>query len=307
MLRINLLPPYIYDREKKIPFIIGSLALIPLTLVLMLMWGAKAQSELDEAKKRQSDAQEQKTQYDKFVSDINAEHATVAATKQKEDFVANSIKYNDSWPEVYTAMRDVTSPKVLLKSMYVSDDRKSINFTGWCPVEEDLVRWWMYLRAQSAMFTDVHFRLPDHPWPPKAEASAGGAGGGMMMGGSGGSAMSSGGMMTSGGGSLGPPPGGAMAPGISGMMMGGSGGMMGPGGGSFGGGGSSDAVGEEEIEGRKGIKFTASATLKNPLAGGIATPVWGTAGAASAGGSGVGGMMPMGSGGMASGNPNGPK
>ena len=193
MLRINLLPPYIYDKQKKIPFIVGSLALIPITLGLMLWWGAIAQKALDDANARSSAASAQKTQFDDFVAKIAKEQALVAATKQKEDFVANSIKYNQSWPKVYTAMRDVTSPKMLLKSMYVSDDRKSINFTGFCPVEEDLVRWWMYLRSQSAIFTSVHFNLPGHPWPPKADAATAGAGGvGMAMAGAGGSSGGSG-------------------------------------------------------------------------------------------------------------------
>ncbi len=294
MLRINLLPPYIYDKQKKIPFIVGSLLLIPITLALMLWWGANAQKKLDEANERSTQAQAKKTEYDDFVAKKAKEEALVAATKQKEDFVANSIKYNESWPRVYTAMRDVTSPKVLLKSLYVSDDRKSINFTGFCAYEEDLVRWWMYLRSQSALFTSVHFKLPDHPWPPKAStAAAGGGGGSMAMAGPGGGA----------GGSSGPAMGlanggGGMPTGMGGSAGGGGMSAAGPGGGSFGGGGgATDAVGDTTIEGRKGINFTAFATLKDPLAGGIPTPVWAGGGAAPAEG-GAGGGMPMGSGGM---------
>ena len=44
MLRINLLPPYIYDKQKKIPFIVGSLMLIPITYDLAR--GARANSVL---------------------------------------------------------------------------------------------------------------------------------------------------------------------------------------------------------------------------------------------------------------------
>lgn len=296
MLRINLLPPYIYDKQKKLPFIIGSLLLIPITLVLMLLWGQSAQAALDKANERKTAAQAEQTKYNQFEAEIKKEKDTVAATKQKEDFVANSIKYNDSWPKIYTAMRDVTSPKILLKSMYVSDDRKSINFTGFCAYEEDLVRWWMYLRSHP-MFTDVHFRLPDHPWPPKAEGTASNGGGGgaagmpMGMSGPGGSSGPSG---AAGAGNDFP---GVRSGTMSGMPMG-MGGSAGPGGGgSFGGpggGGNADAVGDTVIEGRKGINFTAFAVLKDPLAGGIATPSWGAGGAGAQGG-GAGGMMPSGS------------
>jgi uncharacterized membrane protein YgcG len=293
MLRINLLPPYIYDRQKKVKWVVASLAIPAVTLVLLLWMLAQAQAAYTTANNRKTEAQTQKDQYDKLDQQIKKEHELVAATKAKQDFVASAIKYNESWPQVYTEMRDVTSPRVLLKSMYVSDDHKSINFTGFCANEEDLVRWWMYLRGQSALYTEVHFQLPDHPWPPKAEAGAGAGPGGMtapgMSGGSGGMPPMAGmGAMA-----MGPPSSaGGMGPGRPMGMgaMGGSGGMPG----SFGGGGSSDTVGPTEIEGRKGINFSAYAVLKQPLAGGIPTPAWGGGGAAAAPGGG-GPMMGPGS------------
>jgi hypothetical protein len=296
MLRINLLPPYIYDKQKKLPFIVGSLALIPLTLGLLFLMYQQASAALDDANKRKTEAQTQSDLYNKNVQDIKKEEDAVAATKAKQTFIASAIKYNEAWPEVYTSMRDVTSPKVLLKTMYVGDDHKTINFTGFCANEEDLVRWWMFLRSQTNMYTDVHFRLPEHPWPPKEENAAGGAGGrqaGMPgMGGSSGMAGSA----------------GATGAAMVGPGMGASPGMGGSSGaGSFGGGGgSSDAVGPEEIEGKKGIKFSAFATLKQPLANGIPTPAWATAGgggggAASGGGVGMGGSGGMGMGGSGGG------
>ena len=273
MLRINLLPPYIYDKQKKLKWIVGSIALIPITLGIMLWYSALAQAEVAKATARKSEAQTQQDQYNKHQQDIKKEEDAVAATKKKEDFIASAIKYNASWPRVYTAMRDLTSPKVLLKTMYVSDDHKSLNFTGFCANEEDLVRWWMFLRSQSSLYQPVHFQLPSHGYKPDAPAasSAGRAGG-----------------------SSGAPPLAAMGGSMS-MSAGGSGGRGG--GGSFGGGGgNSSAVGDEEIEGRKGISFTAFAVLKEPLAGGIPTPTWGGGGGSSSGSS-SGGMSPMGSGG----------
>ena len=253
--------------------------------------GQAAQKALDDQNSRKTEAQTQQDQYNKYVQDIKHEQETVAATKAKQTFVSNALTYNAAWPRTYSAMRDLTSPKVLLKSMYVSDDRTSINFTGFCQAEEDLVRWWMFLRSKTDLYSDVHFRLPEHPYPPKAEATTGGGGAGSM-----GAMGGSPGML-----------GGAGAPGMAGMGgsagMAGSGGMGGsPGMGSFGGGGgSSNVVGDEEIEGRKGIGFSATATLKKPLAGGIPTPTWATAGGSSAGGG--GGFGPMGGGMSGSGGP----
>ena len=296
MLRINLLPPYIYDKQKKYPWIVGSLALIPLTVGLLVWRYQVVQADLDIQNKRKEEAQTQQTQYNKLVQDIKAEDDAVAVTRSKQQFVSNAIKYNEAWPQVYAAMRDVTSPKVLLKSMYVSDDRKSINFTGFCQYEEDLVRWWMYLRQQTNMYTDVHFRLPEHPYPPKADNNGGGGGtGGLNMGGMSGGPMAGSPGMGGASPMAGNPNMGAPMAGSPGMGgMGGLAGVGSPGmgGGSFGGGGgNSDAVGDDYIEGRKGIKFTAFATLKQPLANGIPTPTWATGG----GGSAPSGGAPMGS------------
>jgi len=303
MLRINLLPPYIYDKQKKLPFIVGSLLLIPITLALLFFMFTAANAALEAANKRKSDALTQQEQYNKYVQDGKKEDDAVAATKAKQTFIASAIKYNEAWPEVYTSMRDVTSPKVLLKTMYIGDDHKTINFTGFCENEEDLVRWWMFLREQKNMYTDVHFRLPEHPWPPKAENTGGGGGGAAMSMMGGGMPGMSGGMPGMGGSGGAPTALGNRR----GAMMGGS---AGPG--TFGGsgGGNSDAIGPEEIEGRKGIKFSAFATLKQALANGIPTPTWATGGAAAGGGgptsmpSGMGGMM-GGSGGMMGGSGGG--
>src|SRR5689334_11448567 len=135
MLRINLLPPYIYDKQKKIKWIVGSLALIPITLVLMLMWAQAAQAELDKENARKSEATTQQNQYNQYVQNIKKEQDAVAATKAKQTFVSNALLYNAAWPATYSKMRDLTSPRVLLKSLYVSDDRTALNFTGWCQKE----------------------------------------------------------------------------------------------------------------------------------------------------------------------------
>lgn len=274
MLRINLLPPYIYDKQKKIKWIVGSAAMFAATLVGLLWYNQKLTDQLTEVKKQQEDAQTQQNAYNRYVDDIKKEQQAVATTKSKQEFVANAAKYNDAWPNTYSRMRDLTSPRILLKSMNIGADRKSLTFTGFSQYEEDLVRWWMFLRAQSD-FTAVQLQLPRHPWPPKDTNQGGGAGG---FGSSPGSFGPRGG---GGGGSFGgsTPAGFGPAIGGGGSFGGGRRGAAGFGGG----GGNNDTVGEEEIEGRKGIKFIATAQLKDALAGGIATPTWGSATAAAGG------------------------
>lgn len=298
MLRINLLPPYIYDKQKKVKWIVASAGIFAATLGVLLWWYSQEQAALKVANDRNEAANTQKSAYDQKVAAIKAEQDKVAATKAKQTFVSNAIKYNDAWPATYTQMRDITTPKVLLKNMNIADDHMTINLSGFCVYEEDLVRWWMFLRS-TQLFSTVHFNLPEHPWPPKASTAN-----------TGGSPGSPGGFGSSGGASFGPSSGGGSSyPGGGGGSFGGSPGSFAGSSGSFGGGGGgADSVGEEEIEGRKGIKFTATATLKTPLAGGIGLPVWppgGGATPAGSGGPGGGGGFPSSGGPSSSGAPGG--
>src|SRR5579862_7574869 len=98
MLKINLLPPYIYDKHKKVPWIIGSLAIIPLAALGMWLWFTKVQNDLAAATIEKDDATKQQNLYNQAKTAIDTEHANVANTNKKEVFVANSIKYNNAWP-----------------------------------------------------------------------------------------------------------------------------------------------------------------------------------------------------------------
>ena len=281
MLRINLLPPYIYEGKKKMVWLWGAVGIAAASLVGLLLWNGAVQSQLAAANARKTTAEDWKAKYDATETAITAEHTAVAKTKEKMTFVDNSKIYNDSWHETYNQMRDVTDPKVLLESMNVGPDRKTVAMSGFCQYETDLVRWWMNLR-NTALFNSVHITLPTHGFDPNEPlATTGGNAGGAGFGGSGAGPGSFGSSAprSSGGGGGGKNLAGAFA-------------QAGGGGGGFGGGGGSSASGAttEEIEGRTGIKFDATAVLKNALAKGNATPVWPAGGGAStaAGGFGAG-------------------
>ena len=295
MLRINLLPPYIYEGKKKQVWLAAAIGIAAASLVGLLLWNTAVQRQLTAAKERKDVATEFQKNYNQLETKINEEHKAVAKTKSKMTFVDNSLVYNDAWHQTYNQMRDVTDPKVLLQTMNIGTDRKTVAMAGFCQLEPDLVRWWMYLRS-TKLFNSVHISLPTHEFIPNEPnatnaASTGGAG----FGGSGGPPGSFGG---GGGGAPGSAGGGAR-----------KGGAFGAGGGGFGGGGGNAAgASTEEIEGRTGIKFDAIAVLKEALAKGIATPAWaegggaatatpsGFGGSGSFGGSGGGGSFGGGSG-----------
>lgn len=263
---INLLPPYIYDKQKK-----GQMAAVWGVLVLgvaggFIYWLGLINADLDKAKSELTTAQGYQTQYNNLKQQIGAENNKISQIREKQEFIANAQKYNDSWRDVYITMRDVTSPDVILRRIVVDPgSRRALSFAGAARTEMDIVKWWMALRNDTARFESVRFELPPHGYNPAGGGQAGGGSfgtAGMGRGGGrlGGPGPGGGGMPGSfGPGAGGPPggfsggPGGAGAPGGGGRafsggpggagtpMMAGVGGTGGPG--SFGSGGGSPFAG----------------------------------------------------------------
>jgi hypothetical protein len=309
MLRINLLPPYIYDKQKKVQLGAVWALGVGLLIVGFLLWFGSVNSALADATKKQEDANNAKNQYDSLQSQIDKEKKDRADTEAKQTFVANAKKYNDAWPNLFDQVRDVTERNILLRRLSVDPDtRKILNIAGFAVHEIDIVKWWMQLRNNRMMFDAVFFNLPKHPFVPTGGDGAANGMGGIGFPGAGGYPGMPGGMPGSGGIS-GMPSSGGGSRGFGGMpMMGG--GMGAPGEGFGGGGGGTEAaVGPGFVEEKPGINFTAIAVLKVALAGGIQTPAWPPGGAQAGGASGgfpssggfsgmPGGMMPGSGGGM---------
>ncbi|HZT43739.1 MAG TPA: hypothetical protein VFA07_16350, partial [Chthonomonadaceae bacterium] len=162
MLRINLLPPYIFDKQKKVQLAVAWLVVIGIVVFLFVTWSsslagqlAAAQKDKDDATALQNTTNSTQTQID----DLNKKNAEITA---KEGFIANAKTYNDAWPDLYEQMRDLTSDRVLLEQMSLDQSHKVVNFTGFAPSEMDIVRWWMQLRNNTAYVSHVTFTLPAH-------------------------------------------------------------------------------------------------------------------------------------------------
>jgi Tfp pilus assembly protein PilN len=286
MLRINLLPPYIYDEKKKKMiaawWVLGVLACC---VAYGLAW-SKVNGELKEAQDAKTTAENFKSQYDSLENQIATAKQQGQAINDRQTFIANAQKYNDGWPKTYREVRDLTSPQVILREVSLSGTPiNTVNMLAYAPSETDAIRWLMYLRTRTDKVDRVQFQLPPHGYLTDNQTAGGG---GARMGG-----MSMPGMM-----------GGGMS--MPGMMGGGMrAGGIGPMGASGGGGGNNQQVGPTDIEGRPGLSFVATAVLKEPVAGGIALPAWpaGFGGAVGGGGARIPGMPggmsggPMGGGG----------
>lgn len=303
---INLLPPYIFDKQKKFAMVGLWAAVVAVIVLGSVFFMLNLNQKLDAAKAERDKAQQFSDQWNKLDGDIKGVQASVKTIKDQMDFVSSAKTYNDAWPAAYETLREYSSSEILLMSASIDPvTRKIMTVGGFAQNDRKIVKWWQQL-VNHAEYESVNIGLPSYGYTPGGgTASNGGFGGmggfgrrgGMGMGMPGGMSMMPPGMS---GGMPGMPSGGPSAMGISrtsapgmsggpGMGMGGPAGMMG-GRGGFGGGnaagGGSGA--ETEIEGRRGILFTATLILKEPLAGGIPTPSW-PPGAAAATGGGFGG------------------
>jgi hypothetical protein len=301
MLPINLLPNYIFDKNKKRNALIAYGVAIAAVAALFIVWSQGVQAKLNEQKDRLATANERKTKYDATDKQIKDVQGKIALTKTKQTFIANAQTWNDAWATEYDTIRNLTSQYVLLKSMSILPDRKTVSLTGFAANELLIAKWWIALKNHKEIFENVTIQLPTHPYVPQGAGNNANGGMGAFAGmggmpGSGGMGGGAGRPMMSGMAGMG---GVSGMPGSGGMGM--KGGMPGFGGGT--GGANSAAVGPAMIEDRPGINFVVTATLKTPLAGAVpGVPVWPANGAAPTGGMGGPGFpgasgMP-GSGGM---------
>lgn len=117
MLRINLLPPYIYDKQKKVKVLIfWAVALVAVIGVFLFMMSGLNQ-QLAAATSDKETAEGLKSQYAQADTQINAEKQNRASIELRQTFIKNAQDYNRSWPAFFETMKDVTSPNIYLKTL----------------------------------------------------------------------------------------------------------------------------------------------------------------------------------------------
>ncbi len=309
MLRINLLPPYIYDKKKKVQVAalwFGVVAAVAASMVFL--WIARS-AQLSAANDELTEATKQQTEYNRLEKSITDVKGKIKSTEDKQTFVANAQTWNSAWPSAFEMIRDVRVEDILYKSInFDSAERKTCTIAGFAQDEVRIARWWMLLRNDKDKFDSVFMTIPTKGYDPGGGTATGGMGGMGGMGGGptgfpgfGGSGRPGGGM---GAGGMKPMPGAAQmggmgggssrpAPGMVGMASMGMGGAAGMSRGGFGGGVGGAAAGNSgpgEVEGRRGLNFTATAVLKRPIAGDLTVPIWPLGGGTGTAAGGMGGM-----------------
>jgi hypothetical protein len=286
MLRINLLPPYVFDRQQKITLLAIWGAVWLAVVLVFANWFSGIRGQVDVARTDRDKAQERADNWKKSDEAISAIDSEVADTRTKRAFIEDAKKWNNAWPAIYTKARNWTDPDVVLENLTLQDPT-TIQISGYAPKVAVAMRWWREL-LENQDFDHINFNLPPRDPSGVAGAPAANPGqgrfGGFGAGRRGGMTGGFGGGRMGGLGALGGMRGGGFGGGRRGGMMGGFGGR-GLGGANRG------SVGITNRFGKPGIEFTATITLKSPALSG-APPSWpGGGGGGLFGGKGGGGLF----------------
>ena len=277
MLRINLLPDYINDKNKvrNLSFIWGGVVLAVVAGLLFVNSQAVAARDAAVADQQAKEALKKDT--DDFKSKTAAEKTKRQEIEAKQSFVKAANTYNNGWADTFELVRDITPTdnSVILKSLYLDKaERKTVSISAFGTSEKAVVEWYKKLRDRTNVVDHVNVAINPRSYAPEAPAAAAtGAGMGPMGGPAGGN--SGGGMATA-----------TMSKQAAMSSMMANGGMpgAGSGAGAGAGAGAADAVGKAELRGKPGYNFTATITLHTPLAGGLTLPAYTGAGATAGGG-----------------------
>lgn len=132
MLRINLLPPYIYEGKKRrnvvILWVVALLAVIGGFIWWKTQLDAQA-ADFEKKKAEQEPLKAQKEENDQKTSAINAENAEL---KGKTDFITNSINHiNTTYPPVFGHVKAYTTPNIVYSSFVPA--QQQVQLTAWAP------------------------------------------------------------------------------------------------------------------------------------------------------------------------------
>ncbi|MDI6828651.1 MAG: hypothetical protein QME62_09225 [Armatimonadota bacterium] len=162
MLKINLLPPYIFERRKvrQAAFI----AVLAFMMVLggMLAWWYtlnKARADL------QLQVQEMEARRDEVVAlqkRVEAEEAKIPPIQQKLDFIDGLLKYIDAIPNLYEELARYTYARIRYTSIKPSSDTLSIE--AYARSLGDCGRYLLNMYRASHIFSSVTISsVPGYP------------------------------------------------------------------------------------------------------------------------------------------------
>lgn len=167
MLKINLLPPYIFERRKvrQTAFLFGLIFM--LTFGGMLTWWFMLGRKEADLRSRLAIVNVTKAQVEALEATISAEQAKIPPIKDRMDYFKAVIAYNEKFPAVYEELVKYTYERVLYRSIQPSNSQLTI--AAHAKSLGDCGRYLLNIYRARHLFSNVTISaVPGYPSNPAA-------------------------------------------------------------------------------------------------------------------------------------------
>ncbi len=144
MLRINLLPPYIYEGKKRFRTAAVWALVVIFVIVGLMMFKSKIDGETADINAQATAKEPDATKADKYAKDASDTNAKSAVVRGKADFVSGAQKYDTTtYQEVVSNVARYTWPRVVYSGINASG--QTVDLPAFAPSLSDVGHYIMYM------------------------------------------------------------------------------------------------------------------------------------------------------------------
>jgi hypothetical protein len=170
VLKINLLPPYIYEKRKVARVGLLCLVIFVVIFATMLAWSGKKSAELAKWEEDATQMEQQAAQVQAIQSQVQAEQAKGPALQTKVNFQNDLEKYNVVVPKLYEDVSKWTYNRIVYSSMSVSGN--SLQMQAHARTLGDAARYLMNMYRATELFSAVNMGFSVPSWPAGTQSIA---------------------------------------------------------------------------------------------------------------------------------------
>lgn len=174
MLKINLLPPYIYQKRRVLQVAVLFGILFIVLGALMLSWSAKKNAEIVALQAQADQLETQAAEVTALQAQATAEKSKSPTLQAKVQFMEDLQKYNLEVPKLYEEVAKYTYNRVVYNSMQLNGG--SIQMSAHAATLGDCGRFLLNMYRASHLFTSVSINPSIPGWPPGVNSIATGGG-----------------------------------------------------------------------------------------------------------------------------------
>jgi len=165
VLKINLLPAYIYERRKTRKAILGFSALFVAVVFAMVAWWVSLSNKQKELERQVADAEMRAQQVTAIEQQRDAERAKLPTIKAKVDFMDALMGYNLEAPKLLEEIAKYTYGRIRLTSIQINGGNQ-VTIQGHARTLGDCGRYLMNLYRAQHIFSSVVISGVPAGWPP---------------------------------------------------------------------------------------------------------------------------------------------